>query len=214
MTEAEWLAAADPLPMMRHLRTSEHEDRWHSRCTKWKLRCFAEALLGLIRCGAYGKHVGPDLEECVWHLIKDCTGFNGFNGFTQHPKPAAAALLRDIVGNPWAPLRLPNGSPIPCRRCEGDGWVCLDDGWGARGTCKVCNGKGHLNMFLPCPWLTPQVLAIAQSIYEQRTFGDTPILADALEDAGADTADLLDHLRSDRIHVRGCWAIDLILGKS
>jgi hypothetical protein len=41
-----------------------------------------------------------------------------------------------------------------------------------------------------------------------------PILADALQDAGCDHADILDHCRGDGPHVRGCWVVDLLLGKS
>lgn len=43
--------------------------------------------------------------------------------------------------------------------------------------------------------------------------GQLAILADALEDAGCDNADILDHCRSDGPHVRGCWVVDLLLGK-
>jgi hypothetical protein len=39
-------------------------------------------------------------------------------------------------------------------------------------------------------------------------------LADALEDAGCADPELLGHLRSPGPHVRGCWAVDLVLGKS
>ena len=69
-------------------------------------------------------------------------------------------------------------------------------------------------------WQTPQVVALAQAAYEQR---DLPagtldlarlaVLADALEEAGCDQADLLGHLRGPGPHVRGCWAVDLLLGK-
>jgi hypothetical protein len=38
--------------------------------------------------------------------------------------------------------------------------------------------------------------------------------ADALEDAGCTDSDLLGHLRSPGPHVRGCWTVDLVLGKS
>ena len=38
-------------------------------------------------------------------------------------------------------------------------------------------------------------------------------LADALEDAGCTDGELLGHLRSPEPHVRGCWAVDLVLGK-
>jgi hypothetical protein len=39
------------------------------------------------------------------------------------------------------------------------------------------------------------------------------VLADALEDAGCADAELLGHLRGPEPHVRGCWAVDLLLGK-
>ena len=52
------------------------------------------------------------------------------------------------------------------------------------------------------------------SIYDQRAVNRLPLLADALEDAGCTDADLLGHLRSPGPHVRGCWAVDLVLGKS
>jgi hypothetical protein len=62
-------------------------------------------------------------------------------------------------------------------------------------------------------WLTPNVVAVAQTIYEQRRFQDIPILADALEEAGCTNAEVLGHCRSEGPHVRGCWVVDLILGK-
>jgi hypothetical protein len=51
-------------------------------------------------------------------------------------------------------------------------------------------------------------------MYESRDFGAMPILADALQDAGCDSADVLDHCRDAPVtHVRGCWVVDLVLGK-
>jgi hypothetical protein len=63
-------------------------------------------------------------------------------------------------------------------------------------------------------WRTPTATQLARQMYESRDFGAMPILADALEDAGCDQPDLLAHLRGDGPHVRGCWAVDLLLGKS
>ena len=62
-------------------------------------------------------------------------------------------------------------------------------------------------------WRTSTVVALAQGIYAERALDRLPILADALQDAGCDNADILTHLRGDGPHVRGCWALDLILGK-
>jgi hypothetical protein len=63
-------------------------------------------------------------------------------------------------------------------------------------------------------WRTSDVLALARGIYGDRAFDRMPILADALQEAGCDSADILDHLRDpNATHVRGCWALDLVLGK-
>ncbi len=62
-------------------------------------------------------------------------------------------------------------------------------------------------------WLTPVVVGFAQAIYDDRAFDRLPILADALEEAGCDNADILDHCRGSGPHVRGCWVVDLLLGK-
>jgi len=61
-------------------------------------------------------------------------------------------------------------------------------------------------------WLTFTVLALAQTMYDSRDFSAMPILADALQDAGCDSDDVLAHCRSAGPHVRGCWVIDLLLG--
>ena len=62
-------------------------------------------------------------------------------------------------------------------------------------------------------WFTPTVQFIASSIYQERAFDRLPILADALEEAGCVNADVLMHCRQPGEHVRGCWVVDLILGK-
>jgi hypothetical protein len=61
--------------------------------------------------------------------------------------------------------------------------------------------------------LPPLAVAMAETMYEERCFEDLPILADALEDAGCDNADILSHCRGPGPHVRGCWVLDLLLGR-
>jgi hypothetical protein len=62
-------------------------------------------------------------------------------------------------------------------------------------------------------WNDGTVRRIAEGIYEERAFDRLPILHDALLDAGCDNEDILAHCRGAGLHVRGCWVIDLILGK-
>jgi hypothetical protein len=81
-------------------------------------------------------------------------------------------------------------------------------------------------------WLTSDVLALARGIYDDHAFDRMPILADALQDAGCNADDILNHCRYSSLrgaepsgspatghgtraspHVRGCWVVDLLLGK-
>jgi hypothetical protein len=87
-----------------------------------------------------------------------------------------AALLRDIVANPFAPP--PH----------------LDPAW--------------------LKWQDATVLRMATAIYEESAFGRMPLLGDALMDAGCDEEAVLAHCREQgAVHVRGCWVLDLLLGK-
>ena len=63
-------------------------------------------------------------------------------------------------------------------------------------------------------WRTSTAVALARGIYDDRAFDRMPILADALQDAGCDDDELLAHCRGPRPHVRGCWVVDLVLGKN
>jgi hypothetical protein len=62
-------------------------------------------------------------------------------------------------------------------------------------------------------WLTPTVAGLAGGIYDERAFDRLPILGDALQDAGCADAALLAHCRAEGPHARGCWVVDLVLGK-
>ena len=62
-------------------------------------------------------------------------------------------------------------------------------------------------------WQGGLIVAMARQADEAGDYGGLPVLADALEEAGCTDADLLGHLRGPGPHVRGCWAVDLLLGK-
>ncbi len=62
-------------------------------------------------------------------------------------------------------------------------------------------------------WEGGTVAKLAAAAYEDRAFDRLPVLADALEEAGCADAELLGHLRGPGPHARGCWALDLLLGK-
>jgi hypothetical protein len=94
------------------------------------------------------------------------------------------SLVRELFGNPFRPMPPRQGK----RQWEEQRrqWVAANDGIARK---------------------------LAEVIYDQGRFSDAPILADALEEAGCVAAGLLDHLRGPGPHIRGCWAVDLVLAK-
>jgi hypothetical protein len=63
-------------------------------------------------------------------------------------------------------------------------------------------------------WLTREMKGFAEGIYAERAFDRMPLLADALEGSGCTNADMIEHCRLGREHARGCWVVDLLVGKS
>jgi hypothetical protein len=70
-------------------------------------------------------------------------------------------------------------------------------------------------------WNDDTVVRLAQAAYDERQMpagmldnGRLAVLADALEEAGCADLDILNHLRGAGSHVRGCWVVDTILGKT
>lgn len=117
-------------------------------------------------------------------------------------------FVREIFGNPfrdttWLILRCP---------------LCgQENRWGG-GTgvisCPECKVPLKERREFWLEWNGGPVRRIAQNIYDKRTFVDMPILADCLEEAACEDENILNHCRVPSApHVRGCWVLDLLLGK-
>jgi hypothetical protein len=63
-------------------------------------------------------------------------------------------------------------------------------------------------------WNDGAVVRLVQGISEELAFDRLPILADALEESGCASPDILAHCRGPGPHVRGCWVVDLLSGKN
>ena len=230
MTEAEWLACDDPARMLEWLhslgaadlagrpRTNAPSDR--------KLRLFACAccrhsdvllpeptderdVLVVETAEAWADSgIEPDTLPRVycfgagWCVYRDAASAarewarNSGRGDGAIPKPELMAdILRDIFGNPWRQVAIRDD-------IEGECFVVED-----REKWSVIERSTLL-------WHDHTIPRLAQAIYDERAFDRMPILADALEEAGCENEDILAHARSDAIHVRGCWVLDLLLGKS
>jgi hypothetical protein len=258
MTDAEWLAADDPVPMLDFLNPGLALPGV-SLASPRKLRLFACACalllprrtLGLRRSveaalafadGDIGEYkmeaerwdivpggwtvCNPDAGEAAYYVVRD----DSLTG----RRSEMAALLREVFGNPFRPVELRHLGNALCRRCNGAGT------------------RPDVYPPAPCPacsCVTPAALAVGRRAYDERDFAALPVLADALEEAGCEDGTLLWHLRGKErcracgkehmvwsddggtdlvhypvcrgtgwrslsgLHVRGCWALDCVLGK-
>jgi hypothetical protein len=210
MTEEEWLECTDPEKMLEFLRGKVSDRR---------VRLFAVACC-----------------RRMWNLLKDERSREAVvvaeryaDGLATEEERARAANAADAA-NMLTYLAAPAVSAIhhnAVRAAEGASElsaafaVDADEGSQAESSAQAVMLRDILgNPFRPVAidpacltWDDGPISKLAQTIYDDRTFDRLPILADALEEAGCDNADILYHLRGPGPHVRGCWAVDLILGK-
>jgi hypothetical protein len=227
VTEAEWLACADPTLMLE----------WLARRPSYrKLRLFV--------CACCRR---------LWHLLNDDRSRRAIevseryaDGLasqleleaaraealeTVHERPAPrgrmtvgtrvwrdAKVAHAVASAAWCTVSSPHD--YAHYAAQKSAWVAEIRGIVWAGEPWQCNLLRDIlgNPFQPVTilpsWLTTFVTSLAQTIYDERRFQDLPILADALEEAGCTNPDILTHCRQPGEHVRGCWAIDLMLGKS
>ena len=120
---------------------------------------------------------------------------------------ALTAQTYQELGAVWAGREPPIGSEVFAAACR----------TGEERTIRLIRDI-YGNPFRPVTfdpsWRTSTAVGLARSMYESRDFAAMLILADALEDAGCDSPDVLAHCRDPKgVHVRGCWVVDLVLGK-
>ena len=224
MTEQEWLACTDPQKMLEALR-GKASDR--------KLRLFA--------CGCCRQvwHFLTDrrCRAAVEQAERYADGQASKRGLTPIRVEARKAVRRQ--GIPYwrrravhACLKVVEDRPAPAVAAgaainASGAVVCKPSNRGGYKTALAAQAALLRDLFSPFrpvtpgpDWRTPQAGALAQVAYDERELpagtlavARLAVLADALEEAGCDQADLLSHLRGPGSHVRGCWAVDLILGK-
>ena len=205
MTEADWLTATDPQPMLELLR-GQASDR--------KLRLFAVACclrLPNAHRGEGNRRVLEASEAYADGVIDfDELGRERERWFKfDSPFPLSgtwqAALSSVSMGNARVCAREAtlHAARAKSRSEQRSQTKLLHDIFG--------------NPFRPVvfdpAWRSESAVALASALYADRAFDRLPILADALEEAGCERSDILNHCRGPGPHVRGCWAVDLVLGK-
>jgi hypothetical protein len=219
MTEAEWLAATDPGPVLNAIRPSG---------TERKLRLLLVHSARLL----WDRLTLPEFREAIEVAEQYIEG------------RASAAALKNANSRIYDVAMNRNASPERVEwwdrlRENGDTlFVALGPTFSVQGLERLerTNSWRSIARFIPDrlpglfrelfgplpfrpvafdpAWRTADALLLARGVYDDRAFDRLPILADALQDAGCDADDLLNHLRDATApHARGCWALDLVLGK-
>ena len=213
MTEAEWLASEDPFEMFERVRPA---------ISARKVRLLGCACLSWVwRWG---------MEETIPEAIHTAEAFADGLATGEDLTCAAGdlAVLRREYEEPWRPypralelteLLTSPDSPhewISELRVFGTDMFVIDEPeWKKMGNlARDVFGNPFRPATFDTAWRTSTVVSLASQMYESRDFGAMPILADALQDAGCDSDDILSHCRDAKHpHVRGCWVVDLVLGK-
>ena len=222
MTEAEWLACEDPEAMVRFLWGKAYDRKlrlFACACCRsvWSLLKDERGREALVQAEALaeGQLTAERLElaySSAWEAYMEKTRapyyhhasyasvwvayFDADVAAIEGPREAMNALLYD---NP----------DLVDKNCLFQPLVLRD----------VIGNPFRPVSFEPA-WRTSNVVSLAQTIFEERELPSglldrarLAVLADALMDAGCDNEDILGHCRSEGPHVRGCWVIDLLLGK-
>jgi hypothetical protein len=228
VTEAEWLAATDPAPMLEFLKGTVSDRKlrlltvgtcqqiWHIVPKRCRIACGALELYadGLISTGKYQEAWSEaDVESrmCAQDPPNATTYAAESVMISSPPTTSSVEYALSTVA-------LAFGCDVAESVIEQD-----YDSVAESNRLRAASENARLvrcvfaNPFRPVAvdpcWLTSDVVALATSIYEEKAFDRVPILADALQDAGCDKEEVLNHCRNENVHVRGCWVVDLLFGK-
>jgi hypothetical protein len=208
VTEAEWLAETDPQAMLEFMcgKASERELRLFA------VGCCRRVWPGL---GKHGRRAVDVAEryadgQADERELKDAEYASRFRPYAGDAAAHAACISRQDLSTSQVALDAYLVlSSQAVRAVESNVRVSIL-------RCVFGNPFRRAGS-LEAAWLERSertVGRLAATLYADRAFDRLPLLADALEDAGCTDAELLGHLRGPGPHVRGCWAVDLVLGKS
>jgi hypothetical protein len=238
MTETEWLASKDPCVMQNFLRDEWGESR--RKIGRRRLRLFACACVRGIwpllrnpgsRQALYYAELYAD-GQTTEHDLATATQqakaavraeYPNFEALSPaHGEAAQAAghavAKRYDLGNHPSVVHATFAAASAWAKNEGEVW--RERLWWQRQAVHAdwlrdIYGNPFRSVAFSPQWRTDTATALARQMYESREFDAMPILADALQDAGCDCDEVLNHLRDASVtHVRGCWVTDLVLNRS
>lgn len=226
MTEAEWLTCADPWEIADFLGPGFGGRKlrlFGCACVRivWDVLPDEALRQAIMTCERFvdGLATIEELKAARESAIATSEGTGDI--IADHSAIAVAALCQS---EPYFPMG--EGSDAGISAVAAEAWFDTETPWYvARAKAQKAHCQFFRDIFTspfrPAPtfdpawlkWHDATILRLAQQMYDSRDFTSMPILADALEEAGCTNADILNHCRQSGVHVRGCWVVDLVLGK-
>jgi hypothetical protein len=209
MTEATWNFCTQPLTMVIGIgRKIPGRKRW--RMLAAALRYVADTTGAQKGIGALTEFLEEFADEpkpqVTGRIVRKLTnlGFHRFHPLHRAGMTALEGRLTDTISELLLALHVYQQRP--------NKWQAKID-VGLADVLREVVGNPFRPVSFPPNWRSETAVALATGIYAERAFDRLPILADALEDAGCDNADVLSHCRGPGPHARGCWVVDGVLGK-
>jgi hypothetical protein len=218
VTEEEWLNGRFAGRMLEYTRRITHST-WAVRSRKYRF-----AALAVVRSALQVACVGDairasalsvlEVAERVWAEAGDRTVIR--NALKEHKFPEV------VRGPDWGAVLsyLAHEDAVPGLKLIFGQTDAIRTETGFEFVTTVCALLRDIfgNPFRPVQfkkaWRTDTAVALARTMYDSREFSAMPILADALQDAGCEDEQVLNHCRDATApHVRGCWVCDLVLSK-
>jgi hypothetical protein len=215
MTEAEWLASYNLKQMVALVPAGASDRRYRlfavACCFLYWDQIRQKRLRKAVKIAerfAHGEATDADLRGAGW-MVCQATQERDVRGGVQaeSSRSPSGYFVREVIR-----ASVSEDAASAVRRAVY--WPSLGQMEDEAGILRDIFGNPFRPMSLDPSWLTSTVVSLARGIYAERAFDRLPILADALQDASCETADVLGHCRGPGPHVRGCWVVDLLLGKS
>ena len=228
MTEEEWLSCTDPSPMLHFLRgnTSERKLRliaiaYGRRVVEWmpdERSLQALDVSEQFADGLVGRKVLAAARREAYQATRSTEALRGIDRsyYPATPDAGHVALSAASDANKDDASEIVINTAVRARGLFWNHYGGIAD-YDEMAVQTLILRDVFRNPYRPVAiepiWLTSTVVALASVIYQEKAFDRMPILADALEEAGCDNAEILNHCREPGEHVRGCWVVDLLLGK-
>jgi hypothetical protein len=224
VTESDWDRCADPAKMLAFLRGKASDRKlrlFACACCRRIWELFPDEANRVLVVAVEHRPDGTRDDPDLWEMIvassareDECRGIDAFwvakylgRGFYKYDALGSARVVADMVAS--------RVRPKEHREAE----------WAAQAALfRDIFGNPFRPVVVDSGWLAwhgAAAVTLARAVYEERELpsghlgaGRLAVLADMLEEAGCSDQQLLNHLRGSGPHVRGCFAVDALLGRA